>query len=108
MPTSQQKRINRRAIYGSLVVWLAVQFTQVLKPLGIPTFLSSSLLYAGLVCFPALILWPWLKDLIQERSNQQDPLDPTTDRYLDAMINFEIIVLSGMLLFLGFVFSSVD
>lgn len=101
MPTENQRRVSRRAIYSSLVFWLAVQLTQLLKPLGVPPFVSTSLFYAALVSFPAFVLWPWLKDLLPP-GGEEEVVHPDQDRFMDAMVNFEIVALCAMLLFLCF------
>lgn len=100
MALDTDRHLTRRAIFGSLTIWLAVQFAHLLKPFGIPPFFSSSLLYAGLAVFPLLLLWPWMKDLLLNGRSKSSSRDPGEEGYLNMMVNFEIVVLSAMLLLL--------
>ena len=107
MSSSRHIRTTRRAIYGSLLVWMAVQFTLILKPFGVPAFVPGSLVMAGLVAFPVFLLWPWLKDsfLEPDRGNPEEPIpedplleDQERNQYLGTLVRFEVLALCAMLL----------
>lgn len=99
MSQNKQKLLSRSAIYGSLLIWLMVQFTQLLKPLGIPGFKSDSIVVAGLIALPALLSWPWLKGFLFEVADD-DPQPSLPDRQHQRLVTVEIVALSFMLLFL--------
>ena len=111
MSSDRHIRTTRRTIYGSLLVWMAVQFTQILKPFGVPAFVPGSLVMAGLVALPVFLLWPWLKDsfLEPDRGNpedlmSEDPLleDPKRHQHMRTLVRFEILALCAMLLLILF------
>ena len=107
MSSSRHIRTTRRAICGSLLVWMAVQFMQILKPFGVPAFVPGSLVMAGLVALPVFLLWPWLKDsfLKPDRSKPEGPMpedplleDQERDQHMRTLVRFEILALCAMLL----------
>lgn len=99
MSQNKQKLLSRSAIYSSLLIWLAVQFTQLLKPQGVPVFKSDSIVVAGLIALPVLLSWPWLKDFLFKVADD-DPQQPRSDRQHQRLVTVEIVALSFMLLFL--------
>ena len=96
MPGRVHKQMNRRAIYGALVIWVAVQVTQLLKPVGIPLFAPSSLLIAGLIAYPGLVLWPLVKGFLKGPA-RVEPEESAQQRRVSTLISVQIVALSSML-----------
>ena len=96
MSRNTLKQLNRGAIWSSLLVWLTIQFTQLLKPLGIPIFSTRPLVIAGLIAIAVLVWWPWLKGSsgVVDDHSEQSP----KERQHQILVSFEIVALSAMLI----------
>jgi len=96
MPSRLHKQINRRAIAGALLIWLTVQLSLLLKPVGIALLTPSSLLVSGLVAYPVLVIWPLLKGVLI-REVRQDPDQSPIERRASTLVSVQIVALSSML-----------
>jgi hypothetical protein len=100
MSYHRNRQINRRVILSSLAIWLAIQLSQALEPIGTTAALAGPLMLIGLMALPLLALWPWLKGRFVEKSTGCDPDERRGEEPHQILVSLEILALSGMLFFL--------
>lgn len=96
MPSRLHIQINRRAIGGALLIWLAVQVSLQLKSVGVALLTPSSLLVSGLVAYPLLVIWPLLKG-VAARQVRGEPQQSPVERRASTLVSVQIVALSSML-----------
>ena len=90
------KQLNRGAIYASVTIWLAIQATQPLEPLGITSVTTRTLVIAALVAIPVVFWWSWPKrphQIVDDHLKQS-----SEERQHQILVSFEIVALSAMLI----------